>query len=84
MTRINNSKIVEWNLANMAVSDNDTSSIDTELANKVSQTVTEVASLEKQVASINIATQTLELNDTTLKISKGNSVTLPTDWFFLL
>ena len=84
MTRINNSKTVEWNLANMAVSDNDTSSIDTELANKVSQTVTEVASLEKQVASINIATQTLELNDTTLKISKGNSVTLPTDWFFLL
>lgn len=84
MTRIDNSKTVEWNLANMAVSDNDTSSIDTELANKVSQTVTEVASLEKQVASINIATQTLELNDTTLKISKGNSVTLPIDWFFLL
>lgn len=77
MTRIDDSKTVEWNLANMAGSGAG-SSIDPELVAKVTKTETKVASLESQVASIDTTPQTLELDGTTLKISKGNSVNLPT------
>ena len=77
MTRIDDSKTVEWNLANMAGSGTG-SSADPELVAKVTKTETKVASLESQVASIDTTPQTLELDGTTLKISKGNSVNLPT------
>ena len=77
MTRIDDSKTVEWNLANMAGSGTG-SSTDPELVAKVTKTETKVASLESQVASIDTTPQTLELDGTTLKISKGNSVNLPT------
>lgn len=76
MTRIDDSKTVEWNLANMTGSG--TGSSDPELVAKVTKTETKVASLESQVASIDTTPQTLELDGTTLKISKGNSVNLPT------
>lgn len=77
MTRIDDSKTIEWNLANMAGSGTG-SSTDPELVAKVTKTETKVASLESQVASIDATPQTLELDGTTLKISKGNSVNLPT------
>lgn len=77
MTRIDDSKTVEWNLANMAGSGGGNST-DPELVAKVTKTETKVASLESQVASIDTTPQTLELDGTTLKISKGNSVNLPT------
>lgn len=76
MTRIDDSKTVEWNLANMAGSGGG-SSTDPELFAKVTKTETKVASLESQVASIDTTPQTLKLDGTTLKISKGNSVNLP-------
>lgn len=77
MTRIDDSKTVEWNLANMTGSGTG-SSTDPELVAKVTKTETKVASLESQVSSIDTTPQTLELDGTTLKISKGNSVNLPT------
>ena len=77
MTRIDDSKTVEWNLANMTGSGGGNST-DPELVAKVTKTETKVASLESQVASIDTTPQTLELEGTTLKISKGNSVNLPT------